>query len=384
MTRDVSTRVVVGGLAAGAGRPSTQAEAGEIFDAAADLPHLPRRRPVRRARRDVLAEARARPVEMFMPEVVEDGDEFVLSMPPSATSRWSRPDERAATAGPAARSASAARACSRPTPSPMTLDGTNTWVLREPGAGRSVVIDPGPPDAGHLDAVRRGRRRRGGRCCSPTTTSTTPRRPGSSRSRSAAAYAPSTRRTGSATRASASGDVVAVDGLEVHVVATPGPHRRLAVVPAARRAGGAHRRHRARARHDRRRPPRRPARRLPRLARPAARARRGARGRRDLAGPRPGHRRRARRPRPLPRPPAASGSSRSRAARRASCGPEASPTPSPCRARSSRSSTPTSTRSSGAPPSSPSAPSSTTCTPSYEASAGLRFSGRGGRAARRP
>jgi glyoxylase-like metal-dependent hydrolase (beta-lactamase superfamily II) len=35
----------------------------------------------------------------------------------------------------------------------MTLDGTNTWVLREPGAPRSVVIDPGPPDAGHLATV---------------------------------------------------------------------------------------------------------------------------------------------------------------------------------------------------------------------------------------
>jgi glyoxylase-like metal-dependent hydrolase (beta-lactamase superfamily II) len=35
----------------------------------------------------------------------------------------------------------------------MTLDGTNTWVLREPGGSRSVVIDPGPLDEGHLDAV---------------------------------------------------------------------------------------------------------------------------------------------------------------------------------------------------------------------------------------
>jgi glyoxylase-like metal-dependent hydrolase (beta-lactamase superfamily II) len=35
----------------------------------------------------------------------------------------------------------------------MTLDGTNTWILREPGARRSVVIDPGPPDRSHLDAV---------------------------------------------------------------------------------------------------------------------------------------------------------------------------------------------------------------------------------------
>lgn len=35
----------------------------------------------------------------------------------------------------------------------MTLDGTNTWVLREPGARRSVVVDPGPPDPSHLAAI---------------------------------------------------------------------------------------------------------------------------------------------------------------------------------------------------------------------------------------
>ncbi|EFQ83360.1 metallo-beta-lactamase domain protein [Aeromicrobium marinum DSM 15272] len=35
----------------------------------------------------------------------------------------------------------------------MTLDGTNTWILREPGAARSVVVDPGPDDADHLAAV---------------------------------------------------------------------------------------------------------------------------------------------------------------------------------------------------------------------------------------
>jgi len=40
-----------------------------------------------------------------------------------------------------------------PNASPMTLDGTNTWVLRDPGSGRSLVIDPGPPDRGHLDTV---------------------------------------------------------------------------------------------------------------------------------------------------------------------------------------------------------------------------------------
>ncbi len=35
----------------------------------------------------------------------------------------------------------------------MTLDGTNTWILREPGARRSVVVDPGPPDESHLSAI---------------------------------------------------------------------------------------------------------------------------------------------------------------------------------------------------------------------------------------
>ncbi len=40
-----------------------------------------------------------------------------------------------------------------PNPSPMTLEGTNTWVLRAPGETRSVVVDPGPDDPGHLAAV---------------------------------------------------------------------------------------------------------------------------------------------------------------------------------------------------------------------------------------
>ncbi|WP_246081690.1 MBL fold metallo-hydrolase [Nocardioides litoris] len=40
-----------------------------------------------------------------------------------------------------------------PNPGPMTLDGTNTWVLREPGSSRSIVVDPGPVEDGHLDRV---------------------------------------------------------------------------------------------------------------------------------------------------------------------------------------------------------------------------------------
>ena len=38
-------------------------------------------------------------------------------------------------------------------PGPMTLDGTNTWVLREPGSALAIVVDPGPDDPVHLAAV---------------------------------------------------------------------------------------------------------------------------------------------------------------------------------------------------------------------------------------
>lgn len=41
-----------------------------------------------------------------------------------------------------------------PNPGPMTLDGTNTWLLRAPdGSGSTVVVDPGPADPGHLAAI---------------------------------------------------------------------------------------------------------------------------------------------------------------------------------------------------------------------------------------
>ena len=48
-------------------------------------------------------------------------------------------------------------------PSPMTLDGTNTWVIAEPGASSVLVVDPGPDDEEHLrrvvDVARAGDRR---------------------------------------------------------------------------------------------------------------------------------------------------------------------------------------------------------------------------------
>jgi glyoxylase-like metal-dependent hydrolase (beta-lactamase superfamily II) len=38
-------------------------------------------------------------------------------------------------------------------PSPMTLEGTNSWVLRAPGETACVVVDPGPDDQEHLAAL---------------------------------------------------------------------------------------------------------------------------------------------------------------------------------------------------------------------------------------
>lgn len=40
-----------------------------------------------------------------------------------------------------------------PNPGVMTLDGTNTWLLRAPGAAYGVLVDPGPADEGHLAAI---------------------------------------------------------------------------------------------------------------------------------------------------------------------------------------------------------------------------------------
>ncbi|HZG90024.1 MAG TPA: MBL fold metallo-hydrolase [Pseudonocardia sp.] len=38
-------------------------------------------------------------------------------------------------------------------PSPMTLEGTNTWVLRAPGEESCLVVDPGEEDEAHLRRV---------------------------------------------------------------------------------------------------------------------------------------------------------------------------------------------------------------------------------------
>ena len=46
-----------------------------------------------------------------------------------------------------------------PNPGPMTLEGTNTYVV---GRDPAWVIDPGPDDAGHIEAVRALAEQRGG------------------------------------------------------------------------------------------------------------------------------------------------------------------------------------------------------------------------------
>jgi glyoxylase-like metal-dependent hydrolase (beta-lactamase superfamily II) len=103
----------------------------------------------------------------------------------------------------------------------MTLDGTNTWVLREPGGRRSVVIDPGPPDAGHLAAVEAAAGEVGVVLLTHHHID---------HSESAKEFAA---RLGCGVRALdpayrlgdeglGDGDVVEVDGLEIRVVGTPG------------------------------------------------------------------------------------------------------------------------------------------------------------------
>jgi len=51
-----------------------------------------------------------------------------------------------------------------PNPSGMTLDGTNTYVVGEPGSGQAVLVDPGPDDPAHLAAVEQVLAQRGARC----------------------------------------------------------------------------------------------------------------------------------------------------------------------------------------------------------------------------
>ncbi len=110
-------------------------------------------------------------------------------------------------------------------PGPMTLDGTNTWVLVPPGSTRALVVDPGPADPTHLAAVVAAAGERGAAVGEILLT-----HGHADHSEGAPDLA---ELTGAPVRALdirhrlgseglAQGDVVAYDGLELHVVATPG------------------------------------------------------------------------------------------------------------------------------------------------------------------
>lgn len=112
-----------------------------------------------------------------------------------------------------------------PNPSPMTLDGTNTWIVAEPDSDLAVVIDPGPLDDGHLENVIATAERAGKRIGLTLLTHGHP-----DHAEGAARFAELTR-----TRVRAldpelrlgdegleQGDVVTTGGLELRVVPTPG------------------------------------------------------------------------------------------------------------------------------------------------------------------
>lgn len=112
-----------------------------------------------------------------------------------------------------------------PNPSPMTLDGTNTWILAEPDSDLAVVVDPGPLDPGHLRAVVATAERAGRRIALTLLTHGHP-----DHAAGAAYFAELTRAPVRALDPAlrlggeglAAGDVVTTGGLELRVVPTPG------------------------------------------------------------------------------------------------------------------------------------------------------------------
>ncbi|MGY1437112.1 MBL fold metallo-hydrolase [Streptomyces reniochalinae] len=112
-----------------------------------------------------------------------------------------------------------------PNPSPMTLDGTNTWIVAEPDSDLAVVIDPGPLDDTHLRDVVATVERQGRQVALTLLTHGHP-----DHAEGAARFA---ELTGTPVRALdpalrlgeeglAGGDVVTTGGLELRVVPTPG------------------------------------------------------------------------------------------------------------------------------------------------------------------
>jgi glyoxylase-like metal-dependent hydrolase (beta-lactamase superfamily II) len=113
-----------------------------------------------------------------------------------------------------------------PNPNIMTLDGTNTWVLREPGATRSIVVDPGPPDASHLAGIEAAAGLEDGGQIGTVLLTHHHVDHSEAAKEFAGRWGCDVRALDPAYRLGGEGlgegDVVEVGGLEVHVVATPG------------------------------------------------------------------------------------------------------------------------------------------------------------------
>ncbi|MET7903398.1 MBL fold metallo-hydrolase [Streptomyces sp. NPDC005336] len=112
-----------------------------------------------------------------------------------------------------------------PNPSPMTLDGTNTWIVAEPDSDLAVVIDPGPLDDAHLKDVIATAERAGKRVALTLLTHGHP-----DHAEGAARFAELTRTCVQALDPALRlgdeglelGDVITTGGLELRVVPTPG------------------------------------------------------------------------------------------------------------------------------------------------------------------
>jgi glyoxylase-like metal-dependent hydrolase (beta-lactamase superfamily II) len=108
-----------------------------------------------------------------------------------------------------------------PNPGVMTLEGTNTWVLIEPGSEHCVVVDPGPLDEQHLHRVLEVVGLRGARVSLTLLTHGHP-----DHAESAARFGELTgapvRAIGAGHDGLGDGDRLTVDGLDLVVVATPG------------------------------------------------------------------------------------------------------------------------------------------------------------------
>jgi len=112
-----------------------------------------------------------------------------------------------------------------PNPSLMTLDGTNTWLVCEPGSAAVIVIDPGPDDESHLQRIRAVVAERGQRVARIVLThrhidhSAGAPRLAELTGASVRAVDPS-HRLGS--EGLAAGDVLDSSGCELRIIATPG------------------------------------------------------------------------------------------------------------------------------------------------------------------